>query len=107
MKSSLFDLLMVSQRSIGPVDAFIVPPASEVLINPQSLELAVRNIRRRAGDLSLSREIRNRLVDTLQNNLANSINPIFLPLFYETYDNEADFHAISCLAFLIICRRIL
>jgi hypothetical protein len=35
--------------------------------------------------------------------LANSINPIFLPLFYEAYDNETDFHAISCLAFLIIC----
>jgi transcription-repair coupling factor (superfamily II helicase) len=80
-----------SQRSIGPVDTFIVPPASEVLINPQSLELAVRNIRRRAGDLSLSREIRNGLVDTLQNNLANSINPIFLPLFYEAYDNDSGF----------------
>ena len=78
-----------SQRSIGPVDAFIVPPASEVLINTQSLELAVRNIRRRAGDLSLSREIRNGLVDTLQNDLANSINPIFLPLFYEAYDNDS------------------
>lgn len=80
-----------SQRSIGPVDAFIVPPAGEVLINPQSLELAVRNIRRRAGDLSLSREIRNSLVDTLQNDLATSINPIFLPLFYEAYDNDSGF----------------
>ena len=80
-----------SQRSIGPVDAFIVPPAGEVIINTSTLELAVRNIRRRAGDLSLSREIRNSLVDTLQNDLANSINPIFLPLFYEAYDNDSGF----------------
>ena len=77
-----------SQRSIGPASAFIVPPASEVIINPPTLELAVRNIKRRADDLSISREIRNRLVEALQNNLTNSINPIFLPLFYETYDNE-------------------
>ena len=76
-----------SQRSIGQTSAFVVPPAGEVLINPQSLELAVRNIRRRAGDLSLSREIRNGLVDALQNDLTTSINPIFLPLFYETYDD--------------------
>jgi transcription-repair coupling factor (superfamily II helicase) len=76
-----------SQRSIEQASAFVVPPAGEVLINQQSLELAVRNIRRRAGDLSLTREIRNSLVDTLQNNLTTSINPIFLPLFYETYDD--------------------
>jgi transcription-repair coupling factor (superfamily II helicase) len=81
-----------SQRSIGSSDAFIVPPAGEIIINPSTLELAVRNIRRRAGDLSLSREIRNSLVDTLQNNLATSINPIFLPLFYETYEDSGFSH---------------
>ncbi len=70
-----------------------MPPAGEVIINPSTLEIAVRNIRRRAGDLSLSREIRNSLVDTLQNDLATSINPIFLPLFYETYDND---NGLSC-----------
>ena len=78
-----------SQRSIGPTSAFIVPPAGEVIINPSTLGLAVRNIKRRADDLSISREIRNRLVDALQNDLTNSINPIFLPLFYETYDNDS------------------
>jgi transcription-repair coupling factor (superfamily II helicase) len=76
-----------SQRSIGTASAFIIPPASEVIMNPSTLDLAVRNIRRRADDLSLPREIRNRLVDSLKNGLTNSINPIFLPLFYESYDN--------------------
>jgi transcription-repair coupling factor (superfamily II helicase) len=81
-----------SQRSIELSDAFIVPPAGEVIINTSTLELAVRNIRRRASDLSLSREIRNSLVDTLQNDLVASINPIFLPLFYETYDDSGFSH---------------
>ena len=76
-----------SQRSIGQASAFVVPPSSEVMIHPQSLELAVRNIRRRAADLALSRETRDSLVDSLGNGLSTSINPIFLPLFYETYDD--------------------
>ncbi|MDD5525343.1 MAG: transcription-repair coupling factor, partial [Smithella sp.] len=76
-----------SQRSIGQASAFVVPPSSEVMIHPQSLELAVRNIRRRAADLALSRETRDSLVDSLGNGLSTSINPIFLPLFYEIYDD--------------------
>ena len=75
-----------SQRSIGTSSAFIVPPAGEVIINQSTLEVAVRNIKRRADDLSVSREIRNRLVDAVKDGLTNSINPIFLPLFYESYD---------------------
>ncbi|HNZ64445.1 MAG TPA: transcription-repair coupling factor [Smithella sp.] len=74
-----------SQRSIGTSSAFVLPPAGEVIIDPSTLELAVRNIRRRADELSLSREIRNRLVETVKDGLAGSINPIFLPLFYESY----------------------
>jgi transcription-repair coupling factor (superfamily II helicase) len=80
-----------SQRSISATDAFIVPPAREVIINPSTLEMAVRNIRRRADDLSLSREMRNRLVDSLKEGLTNSINSIFLPLFYESYDDGCGF----------------
>lgn len=81
----------VSQRSMDPADAFFVPPANEIVLTPRTLELAVRNIKRRAGSLSLSREIRNRLVETLQNNPAGSINPIFLPLFYEVYEENSGF----------------
>mgnify|MGYP001765767288 FL=1 len=77
-----------SQRSIGTATAFIVPPSGEVIINSSTLELAVRNIRRRSDELSLPREIRNRLVDTLKEGLMDSVNPVFLPLFYESYDSE-------------------
>jgi len=80
----------ISQRSVETVSAFVISPASEVIITLPGLELATRNIKRRADDLSLSRETRNRLVETLQNNPANSINPVFLPLFYETYDNSGE-----------------
>lgn len=77
-----------SQRSVGTASAFVVPPAGEVVLDAATLELAVRNIKRRADDLSLSRELRNRLVDALKNGLTNSVNPVFLPLFYESYDHE-------------------
>jgi transcription-repair coupling factor (superfamily II helicase) len=80
-----------SQRSTGRADAFVVAPANEIVMNSQTLELAVRNIKRRADSLSLPREIRDRLVETLQNGLAESINPIFLPLFYEVYDEAGNF----------------
>ncbi len=80
-----------TQRSIGTADAFVVPPANEIVLNSQTQELAIRNIKRRASSLSLPKEIRNRLVDTLRNGLANSINPVFLPLFYEAYDEEDGF----------------
>lgn len=80
-----------NQRSTGEVDAFIVSPASEIMIGQQTLDLAIRNIRRRADSLSLPREIRQRLVESLQNGLTNSINPLFMPLFYETYDENGDF----------------
>jgi len=77
-----------SQRSIGSMGTFIVPPASGVIVTSQTLELAVRNVKRRIDDISLPREIRSRLVDNLQNDLANSINPIYLPLFYESFDDR-------------------
>ncbi|MEN6487873.1 MAG: CarD family transcriptional regulator, partial [Smithella sp.] len=80
-----------TQRSIDMADAFVVSPAGEIVMNPQTRELAVLNVKRRASSLSLSREIRSRLIDTLQNGLANSINPIFLPLFYEVYDEKDGF----------------
>jgi transcription-repair coupling factor (superfamily II helicase) len=80
----------VSQRSGATAGAFMVSPASEVLVSSQTITLAVRNVKRRSDDLSLPREIRARLVETLQTSSAASINPIFLSLFYETYDRQDD-----------------
>jgi transcription-repair coupling factor (superfamily II helicase) len=77
-----------SQRSIGTSSAFLLPPAGEVIMDSSTLDLAVRNIRRRSDELSLPRELRNRLIAAVQEGLTNSFNPIFLPLFYESYDTE-------------------
>ncbi len=86
-----------SQRSGEHVDAFVMGPAGEILVSDDRLARAVRNVKRRADDLDLARELRNRLVETLREQTAASVNPIFLPLFYEDYD-EAGFGSqkLSC-----------
>ncbi len=76
-----------TQRSHGAADAFILGPAAEILITSERLARAVRNVRRRAEELDLAREVRNRLVETLKQQTAASINPVFLPLFYEDFDD--------------------
>ena len=81
----------ISQRSVGSIASFIVPPASEVIINQNTLALAIRNIKRRADELSLPREMRSSLIDNLKNGMSGAINPIFLPLFYEAYDDNGVF----------------
>ena len=76
-----------SQRSRDTVDAFVMGPAGEILVSDERLARAVRNVKRRADDLDLTRDLRNRLVETLREQTATSVNPIFLPLFYEDYDD--------------------
>ncbi len=80
-----------SQRSGASVDAFVLGPAGEILIDEARLLRAVRNVKRRADDLDLSRDLRNRLTETLRQQSATSVNPIFLPLFYEDYDEQGGF----------------
>ena len=77
-----------SQRSGSPADAFVLGPAGEILVDEARLNRAVRNVKRRADDLDLPRELRNRLAETLRQQSATSVNPIFLPLFYEDYDTQ-------------------
>ena len=77
-----------SQRSGLAVDAFVLGPAGEILIDEERLRRAVRNVKRRADDLDLSRDLRSRLTETLRQQSATSVNPIFLPLFYEEYDDR-------------------
>ena len=72
-----------TQRSGGKIDAFMLGPASEILIDETRRNLAIGNIKRRADDLDLSRDLRSRLTETLRQQSASSVNPIFLPLFYE------------------------
>ena len=79
-----------SQRSGVAVDAFILGPAGEILIDETRLNRAVRNVKRRADDLDLSRDLRSRLTETLRQQSATSVNPIFLPLFYEDYDDRGN-----------------
>ncbi len=80
-----------SQRSGASVDAFVLGPAGEILLDEERLNRAVRNVKRRADDLDLPRELRSRLSETLREQSATSLNPIFLPLFYEEYDDPAGF----------------
>ncbi|MEE9910532.1 MAG: transcription-repair coupling factor [Deltaproteobacteria bacterium] len=80
-----------SQRSGQAVDAFVLGPAAEILMDETRLNRAVRNVKRRADDLDLPRDLRRRLSETLQQQSATSVNPIFLPLFYEDYDDAGGF----------------
>jgi len=77
-----------SQRSGPAVDAFVLGPAGEILIDETRLNRAVRNVKRRADDLDLSRDLRRRISETLRQQSATSVNPIFLPLFYEDDDDK-------------------
>ncbi|HPC85945.1 MAG TPA: transcription-repair coupling factor [Smithellaceae bacterium] len=80
-----------SQRSGASVDAFVLGPAGEILLDEERLNRAVRNVKRRADDLDLPRDLRSRLSETLRDQSATSLNPIFLPLFYEDYGDPAGF----------------
>ncbi len=78
-----------TQRSTETTDAFILGPAAEILVSAERLARAVGNVKRRAEDLDLNRDIRNRLVETLRQQTASSVNPVFLPLFYARDDDPA------------------
>jgi len=85
-----------TQRSGQAVDAFVLGPAGEILVDDVRQNRAVRNVRRRADDLDLPRDLRNRLVETLRRESATFVNPIFLPLFYEDADDPAGAETLSC-----------
>lgn len=84
-----------TQRSGPAVEAFVLGPAGEILVDEVRQTRAVRNVRRRADDLDLPRDLRNRLVETLRRESATSVNPIFLPLFYEDADDPAGAEILS------------
>ena len=74
-----------SQRSTGELQEFIITPAREVILTPARKQQAIRNIRYRASELELRGTMKHRFVEMLENGLASSLNPLFLPLFYESF----------------------
>jgi len=82
---SIREFSPASQRSTKELAEFLLFPVREVLMTPERKRLAVQNIRRRSNELDLSRSMKDRLCDILEDELVSSINPLFLSLFYETY----------------------
>ena len=77
-----------TQRSAGELCDFTLFPAAEIILTAVAKQLAVANIRRRANELELSALIKNRLVEAVADGFSSSINPLFLPLFYASADQD-------------------
>lgn len=71
-----------SQRSTGELVDFILPPARELILTSESRDLAIKSMRDRTNELDLPRTVKDRLSEIIGNGLGESINPLFLPLFY-------------------------
>ncbi|MDI6776046.1 MAG: transcription-repair coupling factor [Syntrophales bacterium] len=77
-----------SQRSTGKLEEFTITPAREVILTPMRKQQAIRNIRHRANELELQGIMKHRPVEMMENGMVSSINPLFLPLFYESFTNN-------------------
>ena len=71
-----------SQRSGSEVVDFMLPPARELILTDESRTIALRKMKDRANDLDLPRSVKDRLAEAIGNGLGGSLNPLFLPLFY-------------------------
>ncbi|MBN1546675.1 MAG: hypothetical protein JW902_08460, partial [Syntrophaceae bacterium] len=93
----LFD--PANQRSNREVLEFQVIPARELVLTDRHSQQAIRNIRSRANELELPRQVKDHLTDAIDNNLLSSVNPMYLSLFYRpgstasNVDGELMFHA--------------
>jgi transcription-repair coupling factor (superfamily II helicase) len=76
-----------SQRSVKEIAEYVLCPARELILSPDRRVRAVRNIRARANELGLTASARNRLVEVLENGFISSINPLFLPLFHQSFES--------------------
>ncbi|PIP08673.1 MAG: hypothetical protein COX51_03260, partial [Syntrophobacteraceae bacterium CG23_combo_of_CG06-09_8_20_14_all_50_8] len=74
----------VSQRSTGELSDFPLPPAGEIIFSAERQQRTIANIRRRASELELPALVRNRLVEAVSTGPISSVNPLFMPLFYES-----------------------
>ena len=78
-----------SQRSTGELVDFTLSPAREVILSEERRQQAIENIKHRALELELPRMMKTHLVEMLENGLISSVNPMFLPLFYESLEETA------------------
>ena len=77
-----------SQRSTGELIDFTLAPTRDVILSEDRRKQAIVNIKYRALELELPRITRTRLTEVIENDLISSINPLFLPLFYESFERE-------------------
>jgi len=84
----LFD--PASQRSTGEILEFQAVPARELVLSDRRGKRAIRNIRTRANDLELPRQVKDHLTEAIDNNLLSSLNPMFLSLFYGSDAQSTD-----------------
>lgn len=75
-----------TQRSVREVVDLVLPPAGEVILSEESKRRALRNLRARFNESGTSHGRRDRVIDTLENDLLSLANPQFLPLFYGDLD---------------------
>ncbi|MGO9214252.1 MAG: transcription-repair coupling factor [Syntrophales bacterium] len=78
-----------SQRSTGELADFTLTPAREVILSEERRQHAIENIKHRSLELELSRMVKNNLIGMLENGLISSVNPMYLPLFYESLEKGA------------------
>ena len=74
-----------NQRSFKEVKGFVLSPAGELVMSAGSKERALKNLRKRAGDLDLSKKERDRLFGLLESDSSILTNLQWLPLFYNDF----------------------
>ncbi len=82
-----------SQRSLREISSFILSPASQVIVSKEKTDQAARNIKARADELAMPRDICNRLAEMIKSSSADMINPLFLPFFHEVRNAADNFSA--------------
>jgi transcription-repair coupling factor (superfamily II helicase) len=78
-----------TQRSIKEIADFVLSPAREEIAAETNRPQVLANVKTRLQELDLSKGIRNRLLETIESQWTASINPLFLPLFYDNPTNNA------------------
>ncbi|MCX7634525.1 MAG: hypothetical protein N2Z74_02115, partial [Syntrophales bacterium] len=87
---SIRDFDPLSQRSTAERVDFRLVPAREVLLTDAAQGHALRNLRARADEIGVGKNIRDRLAEKLATTLTAKVNPLLFPLFYEQAGEELE-----------------